>query len=343
MRAGASTRTLRHAQSRDFGAYQRAIDEIEAQYGEAAVISRLLEIRVQKAVPEIGATAVVEVHHREGNFADHIDPAHRRVELDAVEDRELAVDAGDIAQMQVAVTLANEAFLDPAQESTAARDMLALGPRGERIDLRPLARIIEQRPDGAEIVLRPVQDPLGCPEPGAGRGDLDRAVEERNLARQHVDVRGPELAACKEPACQGVLWELAHFHGVFDRGPVTAHDRGIDAAGDRHDFEVERGREAPVEPQFLLAEKPSRRERREIEKSELDRFLDLVRVTPGQQHVRDVRFQPLDPCAAGPEDRRPRQRHEQPRLILPAFDPGSGSLGLHVGGNTCRHASARRL
>ena len=41
------------------------------------------------------------------------------VELDAVEDRELAVDAGDVAQVQVAVTLADEAFLDAAQEDAA--------------------------------------------------------------------------------------------------------------------------------------------------------------------------------------------------------------------------------
>ncbi len=98
--------------------------------------------------------------------------------------------------------------------------------------------------------------------------------------RQRVDVGGREFASGEERGGEGVLRKLAHLHRVLERGAVAAEDRGVDAAGDRHDVQVERRREAAVEPQFFFAEEAPRREGREIEEAEVDRLLDLVGVPP---------------------------------------------------------------
>ncbi len=94
---------------------------------------------MRKRRAEIGVAAILEVHDRERDLAHDVDPAHRLVELDAVENDQLAVDARDVSQMQIAVALAHEAFLAPAQECLAARGVLALGPGGQRLDLVVLA------------------------------------------------------------------------------------------------------------------------------------------------------------------------------------------------------------
>ena len=50
---------LRRPQPRDLGADERAVREIERQHGEPRVVAGALEIRVEKAVREIGAAAVL--------------------------------------------------------------------------------------------------------------------------------------------------------------------------------------------------------------------------------------------------------------------------------------------
>ncbi len=93
------------------------------------------EIRIEEAVRQIGATAVLQVHHREGDLAHHVYPAHRFVELDAIEDDDLAVDARDVIEMQIAMAFAHEALLPTTKERAAASGVLALGPGAELVEL----------------------------------------------------------------------------------------------------------------------------------------------------------------------------------------------------------------
>ena len=162
-----------------------------------------------------------------------------------------------------------------------------------------------------------MQYSVGRAKAGAGRRNHDRSVELRDLHCQHIDIRGRKFPAREEPARELVLRELAHLYRVFERRALAADDRSVDASGNRDDVEVQRGREASIEPQLLFAEEAPRRERREIEKPEVHRLLELVRVAPGEQHVGDVRLEHRHAFTVGAERRRPRQRGDEPRLVLP--------------------------
>jgi hypothetical protein len=60
-------------------------------------------------VRQIGSAVTEQVHRHERQIADHVDPAEVVVELDAVEDSGLAFDLRHVAQVQVAVALADPA------------------------------------------------------------------------------------------------------------------------------------------------------------------------------------------------------------------------------------------
>ena len=90
---------------------------------------------------KIRPAAILEVHRRERDLAHDVDPAHRFVELDAVEDRELAVDERDVAEMQVAVAFADEAVCLAPRGTRRARREFRFGPGAEfeRVDARSAA------------------------------------------------------------------------------------------------------------------------------------------------------------------------------------------------------------
>ena len=195
---------------------------------------------------QIGAPAIFEIHDRERNLTHDVDPAHRLVELDAIEDGQFAVDARDIVEMQVAMALANEAVLAPAQERAPAGGVLAFGPGGKCIDLVVLLYGREQRPQLREVLPRHTQHLARCAERATRARRAGRTVKSGHLHGQRVDVRGLELAPRQDLARQRVLRKLAHHHCVLERRAVAADDRGVDAARDRHDVEVERGCESAI-------------------------------------------------------------------------------------------------
>jgi hypothetical protein len=97
------------AQQRDLRADQCAIDDGEAQRWQSAVVTGAIQPAIEKPEREIGSFAGAEVHDCERDVVDHIDPAQRRVEFDAIERRHMAFDADDIFQVQVAMALAHVA------------------------------------------------------------------------------------------------------------------------------------------------------------------------------------------------------------------------------------------
>ena len=181
---------LRRAQARDLGADECAVHEIEAQHGQADVVPRPLQVRVEEATGQIGAPAIVKIHDRERDLVHDVDPAHRFAKLDAIEDDELAVDARDVVEMQIAVALADESFLAPAQERAAARGVLAFGPGAELFELVAFRRRRQVRPELREILLRDAQNLLRRAECAVARCDAARLVKGADLPRQRIDVGG---------------------------------------------------------------------------------------------------------------------------------------------------------
>ena len=114
-------------------------------------------------------------------------------------------------------------------------------------------------------------------------------MKAREPLAERTQRLGRERAGREKPVEPRVFGELAHLHRVFDRG-LDADARRLVIAADRHDRKVELRREAPVEPELLLAEAVPALERAEVEERKLDRLLDLVRVLAGQEHPRDVRL-----------------------------------------------------
>jgi hypothetical protein len=174
---------------------------------------------LRKRCARIGATAILEVHHREGDLAHHVDPAHRFVELDAVEDDDLAVDARDVVEMQIAVAFAHEALLPTTNESVAARGVLALGPGAELLELGLLRCGLQQGREDLEVALRETQDFVGGAERAVGSRDRDRAVELGDPRREHVDVGGPSWPAASNRLASASWGNSRIFTAYSSAGP----------------------------------------------------------------------------------------------------------------------------
>src|SRR4029453_7634983 len=108
--------------------------------------------------------AVLQVHGGECDLAHHVDPAHRVVEFDAVEDRHVTVDHRDIAQMQNAVAPADETALPTLKKRGATRGMLTLCPRLQPGDRSLVHRGCHRWSERVEIREHYVQDRLGSAE-----------------------------------------------------------------------------------------------------------------------------------------------------------------------------------
>ncbi len=74
--------------------------------------------------------------------------------------------------------------------------------------------------------------------------------------------------------------------------------------------------------QFLLAVEPPGGKRGEIEETQRNGLLDLVRVAPRQQHVGDVRLEPLHALAIAAEHRRIAEGRDEPGLIRRGINRG---------------------
>ncbi len=274
---------------------------------------RSFEIRVEKAVREIGATAVLQVHHREGDLAHHVDPAHRLVELDAVEDDELAVDRARCCR-------------DAGRRGTRARS-LARGGAGKRRAARR-ARARSRR--GGDSMLGRAPHPWpraersrrscaardrrissGAPNAPSGAATAIAPWNAGDLRREPVDVGGPELAALEQPARQRAPARNSRiFTAYSSAGPSPPRTGASMLPVIGTTLEVERRREPPIEPQLLFAEESPRRERREIEEAEIDRLLDLVRVRP-RSAARTKCASPASSAGAAAAVGCARARHER--------------------------------
>ena len=286
-------RLVAEAEQVDLRAHQGAVRLVEVQQFQGGVIAGELQPAVHEAPGQALETTRFQVHGQERRVGDDVGQAERLVELDAVEQHDLAIQQGDVAQMDVAVAFADETVgLARGQQRMEAL-VGALCPVFEGIQLGQIGRLGEQRADLVEVLLHRRHHRFG-----GAQGMLDRharrlQVEARDQVGQGVDVLAAQFATGLQFRQQLALRELAHLQGVLDDRGVVTEAWGLFAAADGQDLAVQRGRQALVEAQLFVAEVLAAGQVGEIEKAEVDRFLDLVGVGAGEQNPGNVGFDDL--------------------------------------------------
>ena len=158
----------------------------------------------------------------------------------------------DVAQMEIAVTLPNEAGLAPAFEHLRAAIELATGVVSHAIRCR---RIQTRSPELGEPGGVPFDDP-GHPRLAAMiRAMLGGHVKVGDCRRQRRHELEVEGAGRCQPIEQRLLREAVHLHEPVDGPAVPAERiRSVILAGDGDDSTIERRRRPPVEANFRLTQ-----------------------------------------------------------------------------------------
>ncbi len=104
------------------GADRRPGRQEQRQRRQPAGIARVVEIAVQEDAGETAEAAKLEVHHQEGEVVEHVDIGEGGIELDGVEQYRPAVADDNVAEVQIAVAMADPAFVAAAVEQR--RDLL---------------------------------------------------------------------------------------------------------------------------------------------------------------------------------------------------------------------------
>ena len=110
----------------------------------------------------------------------------------------------------------------------------------------------------------------------------------------------------------GIRRESAHTHRPLDRR-FLADDGPLRGTADRDDVEIKRGREAPVEAQFLGTKMPPQFQGGEIQEVQGNRLFDLVCIIPCQDHPRYMGLDQLRIARVVREGRRLQQVADQLR------------------------------
>src|SRR5205807_1727734 len=103
----------------DMGADGGAQRREERQCGDTIHLIAAIEVSIEDEIGEISPAAVLEIHQQEGEIVEHVDASQRPAELDAVEENRPSVDATDVAEMEIAVTLPDLAGKPPPLERLA--------------------------------------------------------------------------------------------------------------------------------------------------------------------------------------------------------------------------------
>ena len=115
-----------------------------------------------------------------------------------------------------------------------------------------------------------------------------------DFRRQFEHVFATEITDSELPVEPHVVVELAHADGILDWRAFTRNTWFAVNDCYRNDFEVKVWRPRTIKPYLLFAIVVALREGREVEKSEINRFLDLVRVLAGKKDSGYVCLNELD-------------------------------------------------
>ncbi len=293
----ASSARLR-LQRRHLRPHHRSIDEIEAEQRTAAIVAGLLEIAVEERIREIAAIANFAVHHQERRVADHVDPAQRLAELDAVERMNAVVEPHEVRQVQIAVTLAHEAVAAALFDRWREFGMSRVAPCFEFVDLfgPQSTRTATGAPAGSS--RRPDRAPRRrCrtsrrPLRAAASSCTARACRRTRRALQSS---GSLPRAAGRVACRSETAAYEPRTRSARRRRRNAPRRRSSVIGTTSTYNDSAKRRLRRTSSSQIA--APQRQRREIEESEVDGLLDLVGELAGEEHPRDVRLHQLDAVA----------------------------------------------
>ncbi|WP_241546937.1 hypothetical protein [Thiohalobacter thiocyanaticus] len=275
---------------RDLGPHHGAIDAVVIQQGQSHVVVGVFQVFIQKAPGQIVMALVVEVHQQEGDLAQGVDPAQVGRELQAVEDLHPAVDVDHVGQMQITVAFPDPAFAAALLDVVLVLLELGFRPVPQRLELSQQGRVIDTGVDLVEVFPDAFGDALESTVAAVRRGRRQTGVELRQGQGQLIDVRGGQFILCCQPVQAPRVVELLHLEGVFDGCARAVELRVLRGAGYRNHIEIQLRRQAAVEFQFNLAVLAALFQGTEIEKAEIDRFLELVGDAAGEQDPGDMGF-----------------------------------------------------
>jgi hypothetical protein len=141
-------------------------------------------------------------------------------------DDELAVDARDVAEVKVAVALADEALLQPTQEDGAAKTY-SFSVHARRSATWPRsASLVVSQSISVMFCRASRRMPAGVPWPS--RSPRRRwPGESRRRLRPARRCRPRRAAPLEQRGRERVLRKLRHLHRVLDRRAFTVQERGV--------------------------------------------------------------------------------------------------------------------
>src|SRR2546425_6030768 len=179
--------------------------------------------------------------------------------------------------------------------------MLGEEPLTEVLDrglLRVADRLANERRGFLEIVGKCLPNDLGGTVYGRVLGGRCMMKMDKPLGEEMDPFLGDSSGG--DQRVQGALRrEATHPHQIIHHSGILHVDGfpnpvRLTRVQDRHDPEIDRRREAAIEPHFLLATVVPQRERGVVKKGKTDGFLELIDHLPSEKHDRDVRLYHLD-------------------------------------------------
>jgi len=205
------------AQRGDLGAHHRAVHGVIAQQRHAAVIAAGFQPGIQEAHCNIAMPAVQQIHETERDFRDGVDPAQGRAEFDTVENQQLAVYPCQVAQMQIAVALANPPGALRSRINGASRLCSAMLQFWQLFQPPDFRRVFQPFGEQPEIILYRLGYCIRFAPRAIGRSTVAFAEMEASQPRgEPVYLYGTQFAAFVQMIQCGIGRKLAHFYRVFD-------------------------------------------------------------------------------------------------------------------------------
>ena len=272
LRLGDARRRL--PEQRHLGPDQAAVGQIEWQQHDARVVARCFEVMIEEHVPELTRLVVVEIHEQERGVRQRIDDAQLVVEFDAIEGEQATIETHDIAEMQIAVTVAHVTLRVARGEVTG----VPCDGSGEAHPECRRQQAGERRREGGED-LRAGQRRLAVAASRRRHGQ--RRMQGRQFAGESRDFVHAHRAGRDQAVERGGQVETAHTHRVLGLRAGVLVTQLFDAF-------IEARREAPVELELTDAEVPPPCRGREIDEAEIDRLLELPGMAAGQEHNGNV-------------------------------------------------------
>ena len=236
--------------------------------------------------------ATPKIHQQKREVVEHIDARDVLVELHGVEQRGSAVDETDVAQVQVAVALADPSDVPPGVEApgmpiSAAWDAAVRRPQGGGIEntrtlLGKAPRVAVDHPCHAfaAATIRPRR------RAGVQAGDrVGKALHQPGI----------QPMALGETVEEGVLVEPHHLDDPVDRLALPSQrERASGFARDRPHAEIESGCRPAVHTHLGLAGDAPELDRRKIHVVEAHGPLELLGPIAGQPDDADVGVDAFD-------------------------------------------------